>query len=244
MTGLEPITTYCQLYPSARCDPTRPGIEGFSILRKVPHFPADREFPSALFAEDAVEGISQTLAEIRRRFSPSNHFEIRKAWEDWVDLYCPQSNDASQYVQLMAERNLPIYRFPLKGILTNKDKVVVRVDGEIQSQNSGSVFRSVLESNPSTIVWPEILAAAMNSVASENNPHPPRPRLTMHSHQALIIHINEFKATTDQYYSNALKPLTNAVLEKRLRMRVGYTGLEPSTSRKSNSDAFFFFLVM
>ena len=73
-------------------------------------------------------------------------------------------------------------------------------------------------------VWPEIIAAALNSVVSEFNPHPPNPRMYSPTDVALTEAIVLFNIKSSMYYEEILKASTNVFLQSFIKRKIGYNG--------------------
>jgi hypothetical protein len=117
-TGLEPVQLHCRWYPSAQCDASRPNVEGFYLLWRMPH--ADNgTLPPCPFPDLVVETIQKTLSEIRKRYDVITHSVIREQWDSWRDAFAPTVNDAVEYVRLQKLKGRA-YHIPLKLILLNK----------------------------------------------------------------------------------------------------------------------------
>ena len=111
-TGMEPVTLYYTWRPSANDDPLRPGIEGFYLLRNMPHW--DGDLPPVEFPPDCCSDIDKTLAEINRTFEASNDRAIREEWNRWAQRFAPRTPMASDYLNQLRQEGLRYandYRF-------------------------------------------------------------------------------------------------------------------------------------
>ena len=121
-TGMEPLTLYYTWRPSPQDDPTRPGIEGFFLLRDMPHY--DGYLPPVEFPDDCVETMQKTMAEIDKLYDAANNSQIRDVWNKWQRIYFPRSPHSLEYVQQLRSQGLP-YHIPLRATLLNKFVVLV-----------------------------------------------------------------------------------------------------------------------
>jgi hypothetical protein len=97
-TGMEPVTLYYTWRPAANDDPTRPGIEGFDLLKTIPHWDRDLlpvEFPPP----DCCSSIEETLAESNRTFEASNNDRaFQEEWNKWAEIFAQRTPLASDYL--------------------------------------------------------------------------------------------------------------------------------------------------
>jgi len=219
-TGLEATTLYCRWYPSAKCDPARVGIEGFYLLRNMP--PTVTSLPPCEFPEHAYKSIMETLKEVRDRFDIYDDSDIRNAWDSWAAKWAPLSNDATEYVQQLKRNGLP-YHIPLKNILLNANAIIS--DHDKWKNDMCPVTDINID-----FVWPEIIAAALNSVVSEFNPHPPNPRMYSPTDVALTEAIVLFNIKSSIFYDGVLKASTNNFLQSLIKRKIGYNGEIPAIS--------------
>ena len=222
-TGLEATTLYCCWYPSPNCDPNRVGIEGYYLLRNIPE--TVKTLKPCEFPEHAHKSITETLKEIRSRFDIHDDKEIRNEWDDWANKWAPTSNDSGQYVLQLKAKGLP-YHIPLKNIILNQNSII------IDHRNWSCQLDSARELIRPDFVWPEVVAAALNSVVSEFNPNPPNPRIYSTTDESLVEDVLYFSTKTSVYYDITLKSYTIAALQTLIRRKVGYKGEVMSTSGK------------
>ena len=222
-TGLEPITLHCPWHPSSYDDPSRPGVEGFYLLKSVPHTDQD-SLPPFEFPEDSVQTLRKTLPAVNDMYHPITDAEVRKEWNSWFERFCPRSDSAAEYLDFLKASRIA-WHIPLKLFLLDRNNVIEAPDW---------LYRHPLEVQPmrvSTFVWPEVLAAALHSVHTDMNQHPQNVRLYSTSDLQLVEDRNVFKETTRvPYYDGILRAatMTNAKLLRMLCRKVGYKGEEPS----------------
>lgn len=218
-TGLEPITTYCRWYPSPSCDPNRLGVEGSSLLKEIPHF-MQSTLPPIEFPAGLKERILRTLNEVNTTFEVTNenHRRIRQDWAEWRETDAPLSDTAEDYVNLMRVKGR-VYHVPLKRWLLDKSM--------IQEFPEWSTTVTNYQTYEPDFEFPELLAAAMNSVVTERNVHPPDPRTYVSTDPFLTERLDGFREHLDDYYT-WIASLTVAQLSERLSMRVKYDGIIPS----------------
>lgn len=223
-TGLEPYTLFCRWYPSSKCDPNRVGVEGFFILSKLPVCPFG--FGTFMkpcdFETGSTEVINKCLLEVHRQWQAfDTHKDIINQWAQWRTAFAPTSDNAVEYVTHMRTRGH--YNMPLRLILFNPTHYMTP-ETWIDKVDAYSDYDPNFQ-------WPEGIAIALNSVASDQfNPHPPDPRL----YAVLDNHITEKKQYfcdhSALYYDVKLTEATAKVLKDMLRRRVGYSGEELSLS--------------
>ena len=222
-TGLEPVTLHCPWHPSSYDDPSRPGVEGFYLLKSVPHTDQD-SLPPFEFPEDSVQTLRKTLPAVNDMYHPITDAAVRKEWNSWFERFCPRSDSAAEYVDFLKASRIACH-IPLKLFLLDRNNVIEAPDW---------LYRHPLEAKPmrvSTFVWPEVLAAALHSVHTDMNQHPQNVRLYSTSDLQLVEDRNVFKETTrGPYYDGTLRAaaMTNAKLLRILCRKVGYKGEEPS----------------
>ena len=213
-TGMEPITLYNTWRPSATDDSSRPGIEGFFLLRNMPHW--DGNLLPVPFPDDCTPKMQSTMVEISKTYEASNHRMVREQWNKWQEKFFPRDPDSSVYIQQLRQQGIE-YKIPLKQILLNKTVIIVEPQW---------LDRPPLEETPSVgciFDWPEVLAAAMHSVCTDMNRNPQPVRVYAASDAELIIDRNHFSENVSAYYDSILR-LTVARIRKIANRKVGYNG--------------------
>jgi hypothetical protein len=90
-------------------------------------------------------------------------FPLGAEWSVWESIWAPRTDNALDYLQQMRQNGKP-YHIPLREFLLSR--AVVNIPG-----NCSCSLDRYREINPD-FQWPEIIAAAMNSVLSAFNPVP------------------------------------------------------------------------
>lgn len=214
-TGLEATTLFCPWYPAAygiNSDPRRQGIEGFYLLRRMPHVAAGT-LPPCPFPSTALDAISATLKEIREKYSIIDHADIRNSWDAWAAAWAPTSNCSVEYVARIKRQQLP-YHIPLKRILL--------CDRTTLCANWSTTLAPA--SIDTSFQWPEVFALAMNSVVSEFNTHAPDPRLYSTNDALLENDILLFSEKSTGFYEATLKSLANTAITSILKRKLSYSG--------------------
>jgi hypothetical protein len=106
-TGMEPVTLYNTWRPTGQDDPMRPGIEGFFLLRNMPHRVED--LPPVAFPPDCCDEIRKTLPEINKinkTYEASNDRVIREEWNRWAEKFAPRSSSSSDYIQQLRQEKV------------------------------------------------------------------------------------------------------------------------------------------
>ena len=229
--GLEARTVFVKWYPSATDDDanTRPGIEGFYILHKIPHFDCENDvtgalniFPPSSFPLDVHISISNVVKAVRKAYGTGNKEDliVKNAWEEWNTVYAPSSDDALAYI--MQHNCIPgLYCLPIQGYLYDKTKKVTQFNWDNSTVQPASVLDASFR-------WPEVIVATMNSVRSQFNPNPPAPRLISLDDTQLIAKLNIFTQQTASVYNTC----SVAALQAILRRRLTHNCLAPSLSGK------------
>lgn len=229
--GLEPATLMCKWFPTSECFPTRAGIEGFYIMRGMPHVTAnenlERFLPPDTFSDpNIVQSIQKTLREVRRRFDPQDDMEICSSWNRWQEHVAPLSNDATEYITRLQNSGIS-YHEPLKHILYDRAICLNGLEWEFKLDDIPRNANDGFE-------YPPVLAAAMNSVASEFNPHPGNPRVYSVNDQNLTASINRFRDSTQNYYRVVLEQCQVTKLQAMLKRKVEFSGEVCSTTGELN----------
>lgn len=218
-TGLEPITLFLTWRPDIKDDPNRPGIEGFYLLRGMPH-EATGSITPADFPDKCHDSIASCLNQINKHYCTDR--DILKTWSDWAAIYAPTNSDAVDYVRTLNLKRKPYY-IPLRALL---------LDAGVHIVSPKWMQQTPLEQCPRSLPlfeWPEVLAAAMNSVAHDMNLNPPPPRLYLPSDVNLLQERTSFLNKVDEPYYTVFIPTTTAdYIKKLLKRKVGYKGEFPS----------------
>ena len=123
--------------------------------------------PPREFDEKGTDNIIECLKEIRKKFVGESERNALNWWNEWEKEHVAIMTSSEDYVAHLAQ-NFKAYHTPLAEYLFG---VAVPLN---------SAWRSKLSVDSSDInpgfQWPDILAAATQSVESESNPHPPDPR--------------------------------------------------------------------
>lgn len=242
-TGLEPVTLFCRWYPFSKRNGSLVEIEGVSLLTKLPHFEDRRKvFPPVPLPDSCKESLEKTINEVRRKFYPGSAEEnAGRSWIEWAKVYIPETSEitSTSYIkQLMSRTNGKFaYHIPLEKFILYKENVA-------SSFKSRSGISSSLEFHliDPSFKWPDILAAAMESVALESNPHPVEPRLYVQANEALSREVDAVMNQRGAFYAEFLKRNRNnslKVLKNILSAKVSYLGIVPSLSGTSYYCYFF-----
>ncbi len=116
------------------------GIEGFYLLRGIPHAEA-KYIPPQEFPDNAREGILACLDCVNSTFS--NSPEIIREWNNWTHLYCPATNSTHDYVQQLRQNGVG-YHIPLKALLLDSTQIL-----NFPAQHEG--IKNQCEHSPSII---------------------------------------------------------------------------------------------
>ena len=216
-TGLEPIQLHVTWQPSCTSDPSRPGIEGFYLLKGIPYVEADT-LPCVAFPEGATAAMEACFSEIRKKFSGEADKAILEEWNDIYKKFVPDNDDAAQYVASLPERGLR-YHIPLKKFLLHREIAVTNPEWADE----------ILLATPQNIPYvelPDILAAAAHSVRTEMNTNPMPVRIYVPTNAQLVADRNQYVDAVENYHTAFLKDrCTIPILKLILKKKTGYNGL-------------------
>lgn len=118
------------------------------------------------------------------------------------------------------------YHIPLKAILLDREQVLNFPAWRDKP------LRSLPISNQNMFEWPEVLSAAMHSVTTSMNLHPPASRLYVPRDEQLVMELNLLFMNNvgPVYYDTALRGTSTTVakLKDMIDRRIGYSGEVPS----------------
>jgi hypothetical protein len=151
-----------------------------------------KDIPPREFDEKGTDNIVECLREIRKKFVGESERDALNWWNEWDKEHVATITSSKDYVAHLA-RNSKVYHTPLAEYLF----------GLVNPLHSA--WRSKLSVDSTDInpgfQWPDILAAAMPSVESESNPHPPDPRSIIVNHSVLNDILWEINEKIKGYYS-------------------------------------------
>lgn len=193
------------------------GIEGFYLLRGIPHAEA-KYIPPQEFPDNAREGILACLDCVNSTFS--NSPEIIREWNNWAHLYCPATDNAHDYVQQLRQNGVG-YHIPLKALLLDSAQILHFPAWREKPMQAFPV------DNTNMFEWPEVLSAAMHSVRTSMNLHPPVSRLHVPRDEQLVMELNTFMTNVGPvYYDTVLRGNLTTIpqLKQIIDRKVGYSG--------------------
>jgi hypothetical protein len=169
------------------------------------------------FPENSYQNIQACLTSVNSTFVDDP--KVRKEWNDWAHLQCPQSNSAIEYLEHLRTKRLP-YHIPLKAVLLPRS---TRINFPAWKDRPLPVTPV---SNQSLFEWPEVLSVAMHSVQTSMNMNPVESRLYMPRDQQLIMDINSFMTNVEPvYYDSQLRDrTTKEKLKAMIERKIGYSG--------------------
>ena len=231
-TGLEPVTVYCRWYPSAECDANRVGVEGFYLLTELPA--AAVKMGSKLkpcpFVAESTADMHKCFVEVHKKWQGSEGFNtIILDWVNWKNSYCPNSDDSDNYI--IDARTCMHYKMPMRNILFDPRQYIVSNEWLLN-------IDGYADYDPN-FQWPEMVAKATNSVASNQfNPRPLEPRIYSVLDDRILESKQLFCDETALFYEVQLSKELKTTLQNLLRRRVFYSGEE--TSLSGNVDIYLF----
>lgn len=231
-TGLEPMKLYVRWYPSAECISSRLGIEGFYLIRKVPHCENNWLDPLELSIGSSI-AINKCIAEVESSYDIIADAEIRDAWEEWRENYAPLSDDADRYLLLLSSKNHP-YHIPLCDVYLDG------FSGVDRPRWGAKLDEPLIQTD---YIWPEVLARANPSVVTEFTPNPPEPRTISVSDEYLESILDVFDRKCASYHAS-LQILSKKALEMKVQRRVSYNGIVPSTTGKCDISCKFYLILI
>jgi len=244
-TGLEPVTLYCRWYPTRECDMNRPGIEGLYLLTKLPtcNVSIGSVMTPCAFEPGSCKEMKDCVVEVHRRWQTSDtRANIITSWDTWAREFAPINDDALQYVA--DQRTRKHFKMPMRNILFRADQYI---SSSMWMANIGAY--SDFDPN---FKWPELIAIATNSVASDQfNPRPLVPRIYSVLDDQILLKKQYFQDESAVHYEVKLNRELATSLKAILRRRVGYSGEEPSLSgsklelvRRIKDDHLLFVILM
>ncbi|NNN21103.1 MAG: hypothetical protein HKL80_03770 [Acidimicrobiales bacterium] len=220
ITGLEPTTVHVRWYPSKDCDPSRPGVEGAYLLKKIPSGVKNESgaltLPAHPLAPETRERIFSCLSEVRTFFRYENHKTIRESWDRWAQLWSPESDEINDYLSQL-NRNGIFYKIPLKLMILDVNYILP------PSSNWRTKIKDADELN-AHFSYPSVLAASMNSVLTQFNPRPAQPRLYVTTDDQLEANIASFNTKVQGYYLNTLLDMTKKDIDAKAKYMIDYNG--------------------
>ena len=223
-TGLECVTLYCRWYPSPECDKNRIGVEGFYLLTKLPvaSVGIGTRMEPCPFVTGSFDDIKLCMLEVNQLWAAfDTHAGKLRLWKKWYEEYAPHSDNAQDYIS--DRRTQMLYDMPMKVILFQPEKYM--------SPESWIRKVGVYEDFDPNFKWPESVAIATNSVASDQfNPHPSVPRIYSTLDEYIILKKQFFCNRTALFYEVKLKAETGKFLKDFLARRIGYSGEEGSST--------------
>ena len=180
------------------------------------------ELPHYEISSKAARKLLESRTEILKRFDKSNDDDraVREVWRKWFDIYAPVSDDVGDYAAQLKRKGV-MYSTPLRSILFN--------EGTLMHRDIAS-YDELDRLNNDDIVWPELVADAMPSVASSFCENPPPPRIYRNSDNAWIASVETFKISTQEYFSSILPAFTTDVLKYILKNVLTYNCNIPPTT--------------
>ena len=222
-TGLEPVSVVCRWYPSADCDPNRPGIEGMSILTNLPDVAVTAKLKPYQISMKAKSKLAATLAEVLRQFPghTDSDTRVREYWKNWHTVFSPDSTCPYEYERKLI-RGGQKYYVPLRTYFFVKTaRFVANVAPLCELERL----------NDDSIIWPEMRALAMNSVTTTANPCPPAPRLYLESDVLWQENMTTFDVTTRDFYDTIVnRDFTAVNLKDILKTTLSYSCHIPTYS--------------
>lgn len=118
------MTTFIKWYPDETTfRDTRPGIEGYYVLKSIPVPERKYYIDPVEFPDDAKSTIDETLSSVWLHFNTGNEDTKRiiDEWTNWKNIYAPLTNNAKDYIAQLNRNSIP-YHIPLKMILLDETK--------------------------------------------------------------------------------------------------------------------------
>ena len=228
LTGLEPITTYCTWEPEAigfNSIPGREGVEGFYILKSLPHFAPDiSHLPYMPMPDNCIAEIQQTLSAIRAHFTDTTTHKrnIREEWENFFRHLAPDSMDVIRYREKLIDNPEVNLNEPLRDIVFNRNRY--NHSHAWKLNNHSAVIDAEFK-------WPDtIIAAATHSVSSQFPSHF-APRIYTTTNQEILQRLSYYGEQCNPYLSHLSSRSYSIIrLQELLRRFVCYDGLQPTIS--------------
>jgi hypothetical protein len=217
LCGLEPVTTHCRWYPSASCPERK--VEGIYLLKQLPNLRnADgmllEVIKPQVFPNDAKSVIEDCIKCVNDKFvGDDSKCQALEDWNMWKNTVAPIFLTVEEYLTHLSVNNiLGQYHQPLAAYVCIAGKY-----------NKGIMETAINAAVDSNFEWPEILAAAMPSVQTNFQRHPPLPRLYV-STAANITNCTQFYKNCTLTFYNNMTTLSLEKLKKMLVQKVSYNG--------------------
>lgn len=235
--GLEAVTVYCQWFPSPKTNTRRPGVEGFFLLRNLPDFNWYANIPLCPFPSDNIFEIhSAAVREARKIFFDDGNHPAYNEWVDWAKNYAVRSGETVVEYQNRLENSIQgcFKRIPFGTVLLLPNTVISREDTD---NCRGMLEESMLQQYEPEFVWPELLAAEMDSVLSDFNLNPPLPRIFLVP--ATVQVLQTTMQSISAYYSDYLKTQKNMEqLKELLQRKISIDGSVPTVGGRTSKQRY------
>ena len=203
--GMEPITEFSCNYPAPDTYPSRLGIEGFTLIESLPHIPTVNidTVPPVPLVPKSAEVFASMLKEVSETYGESSKNPVLLWWRRWFVDFAPESDDSKEYVKKLKKNGFQ-YRIPLSEYIFDK-----------KNFNKELVWDNEMLDDPFNVInpnfkWPTILAAAMPSVVTRFDKHPPEPRLYLIGDEYLSSLSKRYSEVTDRYYTSSTMTVIRA----------------------------------
>ena len=193
VTGLEPVTTHVKWYPDGDTFQSRPGVEGFYLLKEMPSIPVDSLFPPGPFAPDCGEAFEYCVDEVFKRAIEWTD-PVREWWSQWYAEVCPKAMTSLEYIE-----NHP-YDVPFVEYFYHQDDHHVPFR-KVSAPWSYSLptFRNVF----GDIQFPPLVAAAVASVVCQFQKQAPPPRVYVDEKEAAAARDNNDSTILEFYLAKS-----------------------------------------
>jgi hypothetical protein len=216
---MDPYTLHLRWYPAKdtyhkdSLHPEREGIEGFYLLHSLPHIDGKKPIPASAFAPLSAKKCFNCVAEIRTRMAMFP--QTVAVWEAWYQRFAPHTDNVKDYLVRLKEKQLP-FRVPMRSFLLNSTwkNIFLRWDKpmlDVYDKETDPGFQ-----------WPTLLAAAMPSVVSRFNLHPPEPRLFVVEQLQLERLLSRYQLAVETFYTDPR--LTKSKALELLALKVDAAG--------------------
>lgn len=215
LTGIDPYLVYVKWQPDKSYfeDSEDPDRVGYHILTKMPGKPKPRttlelEHTGHMFNpkkfEDGCGAIfEKCLNRVKQKYLSDS--PVIESWVNWTDNYCPMNLTAEEYIAMKGWPNVPL-------------EASFYSDFEVELPVWSLAAAEMIFEDPE-FAFPPALAAAMPSVITRFNTHPPEPRIYVPNNESYQQILLRFDSRTETYYSSKILSHNLPYLSDILRNR-------------------------
>jgi hypothetical protein len=219
--GLEPKTVLVKRYPDEATIETRPGIEGFHLLVKLPPANDWTGFTPIDFNSDGIKQFHTTYSKICRFYH--NGQAERRCWDEWWEKIAPHGTTDDYY------RTRRLHQ-PLKSFFKSEP---IDLGQHWRTQLNLFPHRNNLHSIDE-FIWPTETSVALPCVKTSWTKNPGPSRSLSSTDSFVRAKVVAFKSRTSSYYTLLAQYQQKYLIENVIRPRMNWSGdllCSPSTTK-------------